>query len=373
MKKVIRLLAVLVTLSMVLALAACGGAQGPSSPTPGGTQSPAPTTPGSTPTPGGSDDGFADKPEVTLVLTQQDPDASLPGQFCHEWGKAVYEASRGRIKVDVSNGGSLAGPTESLGFVKDGIVDLAMGLQSFYPGQFQYSDGLTMPYLPYKDAVHASEVMWKIWEDTDILQRDTGYEGTKMILIRANADAPIVTAKKKLNTANDLKGLTIRATTKPLVTFLAELGATGQGCPITELFQNLQNGAFDGALTDWHAVNSFQLFETASYYADERIQFNSYFFLMNEDSYNSLSAENKKVIDDLSGPAALEILKGAWDQMKEDVRVKIDNQGGEVYALPPAEHQKLVDAADVAVKAYIAENGAVAQQLVDKIVELCRQ
>jgi TRAP-type C4-dicarboxylate transport system substrate-binding protein len=365
MKITAKLIAILIALVMLFALAACGGGTsggGNASQAPSGSASPS-TAPSEAP--------FAEKPEVTLVLTNHDSDTSLPGQFCHAWADLVYQTSRGRIKVEVNNGGSLAGPTQSLDYVKDGIVDFAFGLPSFFPGQFTYSDGLSLPYLPYKSSAQASEVMWKIWETTDILQNDTGYEGTKVILIRANADAPLITASKRLDTAGDLKGMTIRASAKPMVQWLAELGATGQGCPITELFQNLQNGAFDGAITDWQAVNSNQLYEVAKYYADELVQFNSHYFLMNEAKYNSLSAENKAVIDACSGLAALDVMKGAWDTIKEEGTKKIAAAGGELYKLVPAEHQKLRDAADKATQTYINDNGEKAQQLYDKIVELC--
>jgi len=285
----------------------------------------------------------------------------------------VHQASNGRIKVEVNNGGSLAGPTASLDAVKSGVVDLAWGLQSFYPGQFVFTDGLTLPYLPYKNAAQASDVMMDIWENNNILQQDRGYTGTKVILIRSNCDAPITTAKKKLNTTADMRGMTIRASAAPLVSWLAEFGATGQGCPITELFQNLQNGAFDGALTDWHGIDSFQLFDNcAKYFADEKVQFNTYYFLMNQDTYNNLSAENKAAIDACSGQAALALMKDAWDNMTDGTKQKITKAGGEVYNLPAAEHQKLIDAADKVTRNYIAANGASMRQLYDRIVALCQ-
>ena len=310
---------------------------------------------------------------VRLILTQHDPDNSLPGQYGHAWAKLVNEKSKGRIEVIVNNGGSLASPVESLDKVKSGEVDLAWGLQSFYGGQFKLTDGLTLPYLPYKNAAQASEVMMNIWNNTNLLQKDSGYAGTKVILIRANCDAPITTAKKKLTVADDLRGMTIRASAAPLVSWLGVFGATGRGCPITELFQNLVNGAFDGALTDWHGISSFQLYDNcAKYFADEMVQFNTYFFVMNQAKYNSLSAEDKAVIDECSGLAALALMKNAWDDLTVKTKEAIAKAGGEVYKLPAAEHQKLRDAAAKITQQWIAQNGADGKRLYDKIVELCK-
>jgi TRAP-type C4-dicarboxylate transport system substrate-binding protein len=211
-----------------------------------------------------------------------------------------------------------------------------------------------------------------VWENTDLLKTDTGYEGTKVILIRSNCDAPITTAKKKLEAVADLKGMTIRASAKPLVDWLATFSATGKGCPITELYQNLQNGAFDGAITDWHGIDSFRLYDNcASYFADEKVQYGTYYFLMNEGVYNKLSDENKAVIDKCSGQAALDLMNSAWDDMTSSTKAAIADAGGEVYQLSADEHQKLVDAAVAATNTWIGENAA-GQELYDKIIELTK-
>ncbi|NTV89739.1 MAG: TRAP transporter substrate-binding protein DctP [Clostridiales bacterium] len=379
-KRLYTVLALVVTLMMVFS--ACGGST-PAKTDTAATTAAAASTAASADTvaatsaePAATQSGtadFAKKPEVSLMLTQHDPDNSLPGQYCHAWAKMVYEKSKGRIEVIVNNGGSLAKPTESLDKVKDGAVDIAWGLQSFYPGQFTMTDGLSLPYLPYTNSSQASDVMMNIWENTDLLKSDTGYGGTKVLLIRSNCDAPITTAKKKLETTADLKGMTIRASAKPLVNWLSELGATGKGCPINELFQNLQNGAFDGALTDWHGIESFRLYDNcAKYFADERVQFNTYYFLMNQAKYDSLSPENKAVIDECSGQAALSLMKDAWDNMMTTTKASSATAGGEVYKLSDAEHQKLVDAATKITTAWVAERGDAGKQLYDKIIELTK-
>ena len=342
-KKLIRLLSALIALVALFAFAACSR---------GG---------------GGGAAAARSGPEVTLVVSQHDPDASLPGQFLHQWAAAVHEASNGRIEVQVNNGGTLASGSQSLGFTRDGVIDMAWGLHAHYSGQFDLSDGLSLPYLPFKNSVHASQVAWDIWENNNILQQDPGYAGLQVILIRANADAPIITGSRRLNTAADLSGMTIRSTAAPIVNWLRELGATAQGSPITELFQLLHNGSFDGAITDWHAIRSFQLFEAARFFADEELQYNTYWFVMNKGVYDRLSPENRAVIDRFSGPGALEIMKTAWDDMKDDIIRTATAQGCEVYELPPAERQRLRAAADVSAELWRSSHGAPARDLYQAI------
>ena len=357
-KKMFLVLALVLAFTMVFA--ACNNSTpAPADPAPAPAPAPADTS--------DAEEEFAATPEVTLILTQHDPDASLPGKYCNDWAEAVYQASKGRIKVEVHNGGDLAKPAESLDKVRDGSVDLAWGLQSFYGGQFPLTDGLSLPYLPYSDAAHASAVMMDIYESGML---DAEYSDVKVLLIRANCDAPIITASKKLDTAADLKGMTIRATAAPLVSWLGEFGAGAQGCPINELYQNLQQGTFNGALTDWHGVDSFKLYEVAKFYADEQVQYNTYYFLMNKGSYDKLSDENKAVIDSLSGQNALAINLNDWDDLTAGTKTTIEQNGGEVYKLSDDEHAKLVAAAEKVTQDWVAANGDAGKALYDKIIEL---
>jgi TRAP-type C4-dicarboxylate transport system substrate-binding protein len=319
--------------------------------------------------PAADDESSAGTPEVTLVLTQHDPDASLPGQYCFAWADMVREKSNGRIEVEVNNGGSIAKPTESLNFVKDGTVDIAWGLQSFYPDAFPMTDGILLPFLPFDSAEQASRVFWDIYENTDFLTKE--YEPYKVILLRTNCDAPINTSEK-LGSLADLKGKHMRATGSNMISFLQEIGAAPEGIPINELYSVLENGSFDGSVTDWHAVDSFKLYEVSHYYADEKLIYNGYYFLMNKDKYESLPDDLKAIIDECSGQAALDLMAGAWDEETATAQGLVTDNDGEVYKLSDADHQTLIDAAAKVTEGWIdtmTSNGHDAQGLYDKIIE----
>jgi TRAP-type C4-dicarboxylate transport system substrate-binding protein len=353
-----RLLIFAVIFALSVTLAACGGGGG------NATQS------------GGEDVAAEEEsggaavaaPEFTLVLTNHDTDGSLPGQYCFIWADLVKERSNGRIEVQVNNGGAIAKATESLGMVKEGVVDLAWGLQTFYPGEFPMTDGLTLPYLPFTSAEQASRIIMDIFENTDLLTDE--YSPYKVILLRTNCDAPIMTTNKRLNTAADLNGLALRATATPISSWLSAFGANAQGVPINELYSVLQNGALQGAIIDWHGVDTVKLYEVAKEYADEKVQYNTYYFLMNKARYDSLPDDLKAVIDECSGQAALEIMVDSWDNFTDYVKTEVTDTGGEIYTLPEAEHQKLFDAADDIRLKWISDNGDKAQQVYDKVIEL---
>ena len=357
-KRLFVVVAVILAMSLVFGACSNKAPDAPADPAPA--PAPAPAAPAD------ADDDWADSPEFTLILTNHDPDQSLAGQYCFAWADMVYQKSKGRIEVSVNNGGSLAGPPESLDKVRGGSVDIAWGLQSFYPGQFPLSDALGMAYLPYTSSVHASKVAMDIFENTTLL--DSEYDDVKVILLRSNCDAPIITGSKKLGSADDMRGLTFRSSGTFSGEWLKALNAEAAGCPIGELAQNLSTGTFDGAMTDWHAVNSFQLYEVADFFADEQVLYNTYFFVMNLDAYNRLPADLQAVIDDCSGQNALAIMLDAWDNLTAEAKSKAVADGSEIYTLPPDEHAKLVAAADGVRDAWLASGDADAQAMYDAII-----
>jgi len=329
-----------------------------------------PSTGGSSSTPGGSapapGSDFAAKPDFTLVLTSHETEGSRPAELMNAWAVMVYEKSKGRLEISVNHGGALAGPVESLDKVRGGSVDLAWGLQLFYPGQFPLSDALSIPFLPYKSSAHASKVMMDLWENTDFLNKE--YEDVKVLLIRATSESPLSTASKKLGSAADMKGMTFRSTGTFSNAWLTKLGANGAGCPIGELAQNLSQGTFDGTTSDWHAINFFGLYEVVGYVADEGVMYYSYYFLMNKDSYNRLPADLQAVIDECSGQAALEHHLDTHDTIKAVAIDKVKSAGGEIYKLPDAENKKLRDAAKEVVDDWLAAGGPTEKAFYDALL-----
>ena len=83
---------VAVVLALSVALAACGNTQTP-------VAEPAPAAENPPPAaqepaePATAADEWEGVPNVTLILTNHDPDGSLPGQYCTAWAAQVEEKS----------------------------------------------------------------------------------------------------------------------------------------------------------------------------------------------------------------------------------------------------------------------------------------
>ena len=361
MKKKLLLLAVL-TLVFAMAFAACGGegedaAQGSADADNGG----APDT-------AGGDEAY------TLVLTSHEPPTSEAANFINTWAATVQEASGDRIVIDINHGGALGGPTQTIDLVQNGSADIGFGLQSFYPSMFPMTDTICLPMLPFTSAVQASKTFWDFYENTDYLKDE--YSQYKVILLRTNCSAPIATNRLKISNIDQLKGMNVRAMAGPLNDFIIGLGASPVGVSIAELYSALENGTLDASTTDWHAIYSFKIFEPTKFYADEKLLYNTYFFLMNKDSYAGLPADLQAVIDEYSGQGAMDINTDAWDVIEETAKEAVAANSGEVYTLPEAEHARLLSLADQVQKGWIEKmeaSGYPAQDAYNKILELAEK
>lgn len=333
MKK--KVVSVLICAAMVAALAAgCGSDE-------------------SSNTPAGSGDAAAsagDGKVYKLTVTQHDPETSATGVFLEDWAAEVEEASGGAIEIEIYHGGSVAGPKDSIDAVLNGTVDIAWGLQSFYAGQFPVTEVFMLPCIDIEKATVGSEAIWNFYNNYDYM--DAEYANYHVLFLHTNCQSPISTVDEKIETVSDLKGMALRGNSGPPVTFIQKLGASEQSCSINDLYSNLDKGVYDGCITDWHAIESFKLYEACDYFLDENVGVSTYFMLMNQAKYDSLPADLQKILDDVSADAGKYTV--AWDEVEERIKSS-DDVKDKLYTLSEAERANLEAAATATKDAWIAE------------------
>lgn len=304
---------------------------------------------------------------VELSLTHHDPPESATGKFLDAWAATIKDASNGSVDIQVMHGGSLAGPKESLDMCKSGAVDIAWSLQAFYPGIFPMTEVMALPMMGITSAAQGSAALWDLYENTDYL--DEEYSDYKVLLIHTNCDSPISTKGKPLSSIADLSGMNVRTNSGPPTTFMQKLGSSPQDIAVTDLYSSIEKGVLDAVVTDWHAINSFKLYEQLTDYLDAHVQVSPYFLVMNQAKWDSLSTEQQDAIESCSGSAALELAGSAWDDVQTAVTEKIEEQGNNIYTLDDAEMKQLEDTAQEVKDEWIAAAGENGQAVYDAAVE----
>jgi TRAP-type C4-dicarboxylate transport system substrate-binding protein len=136
-----------------------------------------------------------------------------------------------------------------------------------------------------------------------------------VLFVHSTAPHQIATAKKKVATMDDFKGLRIRSQSGMPLNFLKELGASPVTISAPEMFESMQKGVIDGVSTDWSAILSFKLNELTKYVVDDPKMYASPFWLiMNQKKWDSLPPDLQKIFTDECGSVAAAAAFGAvWD------------------------------------------------------------
>jgi TRAP-type C4-dicarboxylate transport system substrate-binding protein len=214
-------------------------------------------------------------------------------------------------------------------------------------------------------------VLWDLYNEFPEMQAE--WDDFKVIGFRANCDVPITSGKEKVETLSDLKGWNIRGVSGPPNDFITAIGASPVNVPVADVYSALQNSTLDATMSDWHAVLSFRMYEAAKYYADEQITVNSFYFIMNKDSYNNLPADLQAVIDECSGQAMVDLDIDIFDRVEEEAKALIKDNGGEIYNLSPETRAEMQAIADQVVVNWIETQTAAgypAQEIYDRMLEL---
>lgn len=352
-KRIAKLLSVVVAAVLVVStFAACGSSETPPASGSAGTESQAP-----------ADDGKV----YTLKVQSQDPETGATGRFLEEWAAAVEEASGGRLEINIFHGATLGPATESFNMVESGAVDIAWGLPSMTTGKFPLTDVGALPFTAV-DSLQASYALWDLYESTDYLKDE--WSSVHVILLHANCDSPLLLVDKKVESVDDLKGLSTRYIGGASTDFANLVGAIPQTMAVNDIYTNLEKGVVDAAANcGWDVVDSFRMYEQAEYILDWHLNINPYFLVMNKDTYNSLPADLQAVIDEYSGYKALEYVGTKWQDIKASC---MEANADKIYTWDDAEQQKAIELGEQVAQGWIdsvTKTGADGQGLYDAWME----
>jgi TRAP-type C4-dicarboxylate transport system substrate-binding protein len=111
---------------------------------------------------------------------------------------------------------------------------------------------------------------------------------------------------------------------------------------IGDVYQAMQTGVLDAILTGHSALEGFKLGEVSKYYPDYTFGVSPLFLVMNQRSYDRLSAEHRAIIDRTSGEKLSQLGAGVYDaEAVRQLENEIKAGRGEVNKLSDAERKKI--------------------------------
>lgn len=278
----------------------------------------------------------ADGKKVTkLKFTHHNPpNAFVCTQGMEPWAKAIESRTNGEVKIDIYPSSTLAKAQDAYDAVKSGTADIAWGYITYFPGRFPLTEVMNLPLLGVDKATMGSKVIWELYQKTPAMQKE--FADVHVLMLHTHDGAP-VTSRKPINNLEDMQGKKLRTAGGPLVPYLQSLGTSPMAMPAPDTYQATEKGVIDGCVMAWEAVEMLNLQEVAKFSLDANVTSGTFFLIMNQKAWDSLTPEQQKVITEESGDKASQLFAKAWDNTKVTSTEKFTKAGGKILVPDAAE------------------------------------
>ena len=220
----------------------------------------------------------------------------------HPWNKGlayftkrVDEESKGRVKIDIFNGGILGSEAQTLQFVKDGSLDLVISDPSAGAPFAKELDFFALPFL-FRNYAHwqaaldgePGKAYAQLIEDKTGL-RICGYWG--------GSSRNVLSTKKPINGIDDLKGFRLRLISSPLkVNAWKAVGTVPTPIAFMETYLAMKSGVVDGMENESVAVREMKFYEPAPFIARTEHEFTVRPLFISKKTFDKLPPDLQQIV-----------------------------------------------------------------------------
>lgn len=225
------------------------------------------------------------------------------------WAKNVEKASNGRIKVRITYPPKTH-PKTMFDRVKNGIADVSWSFHGYTPGRFLLTQAVELPGLG-ASAAEASVAYWRVHQK--YFAKANEHKGVKLLAVFSHGPGVLHT-RKPITSVEQLVNLKIRTGGGVMGQVADSLKITRVPAPATKVYEILRAGTADGVFMPMETKASLKLKEVAPYslVLPGGWYYGSFFIIMNQKKYDSLSAADRRAIDSVSGEVLVRMTGKAW-------------------------------------------------------------
>ena len=276
--------------------------------------------------------GAARAQPVALRLSQfLGPDSFFQRDFAVPWARELEERTKNDVTVEIYDGSTpFGGVTNQAGQVRDGTVDIALGLRGAEGDRFPRTSLLEVPFL-VKDAVTGSRALWTSWKAGAFGAEFSDY---KVLALFVQNPGFVHTIRTPVTLLSDMRGLRLRAPNPAVADALRSVGSTPVILQVNDVMPAVEAGKLDGIVTNWG--NPLPGFNDAMHFHTLVPFYTAVFFVvMNKDRFASLPPGVQAAIEAQSGDILVERFGQLWNKWDEPVRAGATGPGQTVITPSP--------------------------------------
>lgn len=324
--------ALLMSLAMVLSLAACGGGEATEEGDSGG-------------------DGGNGETKVLRLSTHLSIDHSTM-QMAQKFKELLVEKSGGSLDVEFYTDGQLGGQTENCESLKAGTLDMTI-IDTGTLANYNPAAGiLDMPYLFSTKEQAIETVSGDIGKD--FMDMVTETTGIRPISLQTIAFRSTLLKDTVIETLDDFKGVKVRIPENPSIeACFSALGATPVAIPSGEAYTAVQTGVTNGLEGNMEYIAQMKFYEVANVFnlTEHVMTFTA--FCMSDAVYQSLTAEQQTAIDEAAAEA-MDYFYDLYEDIEADAKQAMVDAGVSFVEIDKA---PLIEACAPALEEFVAENG----------------
>jgi TRAP-type C4-dicarboxylate transport system substrate-binding protein len=242
------------------------------------------------------------------------------------WAKELAAKTNGQVKVEIHDGTSPLGKvTEQASNVKNGKVDIALGLRGAEADRFPGSSLIELPFV-VPNALQGSQALWGLYKDSALADEYADY---KVLALFVHNPGLIHTRDRRVLNISDLKGLRLRSPNKTVAAALDHAGATPVVLQVNDVMPAVKENKIDGIVTNWG--NPLQDFnDYMKFHTDTQFYASAFFIVMNRVKYDGLPTDIRAAVDASSGDTWVAQFGPLWDKWDKPVREGANAPGHEV-------------------------------------------
>ena len=302
------------------------------------------------------------------------PKAPAHRLMLEPWAQSIMEASGGRIAIEIFPAMSLGGsPPQLPRQVRDGVVDMAWIVNAYAAGQFPRTEVFELPGVHQGSSAAVNIAMETMYDGE--LGKD--FKGVVALFQHVHGGQAIHMADTLVRSPADLAGMKIRIPSRTGAWVVEALGASPVKTSVGEIPTALAKKVVDGALIPFEIIPPLKIHEQTRYQIEgpggKRLGTTSFSVVINEDRWNGLPDDVRKIFEDASGSEWHAKVGEIWDGAEAFGIKMATDSGNEHVQLSEEEWAAFETAVAPVVGRWIAEmneKGIDGQALYDQAVEL---
>ncbi len=278
--------------------------------------------------------------ERTLKFTTQNPKGHPIVMGMEKFAELVQAKSGGKIKVNLFAGGVLGGDAPLVSAMQGGTVEMASMNSGILASQVKDFEVFDFPFM-FANSKEAEAVV-----DGPFGKKMHAKLEAKGLIGLAYYELgfrDITNSKRAIQKVEDLEGLKLRVIPNAInVDWVKALGANPTPLAFPEVYAALEQKAIDGQENPLTVINANKFYEVQKHLVLTHHQYNPQSVLISKKYWDTLSADEKKIISE----AATESAKYERQQARDQATTALDNikkNGVQVTELSAAEMAKLRD------------------------------